>query len=116
MRLTAQCLLGTILLTASVARAEDWEVGASGGYGFARNQTVTGPAGTGKAGFKDGVAVGGFLFENLGRYFGGEVRYLYRLSDLKVEGGGQVAGLNGESHLIHYDVLLHSAPRSSRVR
>jgi hypothetical protein len=116
MRFIAQCLLVMFFLTASIAVAQEWEAGVAGGYGFTRNLTVTSPAGTGKAGLKDGVAIGGFLDENMGVRLGGEVRYMYRASNLKVEGGGQVAGMKAESHLIHYDILYHSSSRESRVR
>jgi len=86
------------------------------GLGFTRNAVVTGLSGSGKTGLKNGVAAGVWFGSDDYRRLSGELHYLYRVSDLQVEGGGQKASFNGESHLMHWDFLYHSAPRTSKVR
>ncbi len=108
--------MAMILPAASILLAQTYEVGAVGGFGFSRDATVTGPAGSGKAGLKNGVAAGGVLGFDDYRRIGGEFHYLYRMNDLRVKGGGQQGTFDGESHLIHYEFLFYSAPRSCKIR
>jgi len=103
-------------MTATIAVAQEWQVGAVAGFGFPRNPTVTTPTGSGRAGFKNGLAFGAMLGDDHYNHVSGEWRYLYRMSDLKVTGGGQEAGFSGETHVFHYDVLVHTSGRKARVR
>jgi hypothetical protein len=116
MRVIAHCVVVLVFLTASVAVAQEWEFGVAGGFGFSRNPTVTNSTGSGKAGLKPGLAAGAVAGNDLYERISGEMHYLYRASNLKVSGGGQVAGFGGESHLVHYDLLYHAADRGSRIR
>jgi hypothetical protein len=116
MRFTARCIVVLWLMAAAVAAAQEWELGVSGGFGFLRNPAVTTAAGSGTAGFKDGLAFGAVAGNDMYDHLSGEMRYQYRFSNLKVTGGGQQAGFNGETHVIHYDLLFHTAPREARVR
>jgi hypothetical protein len=103
-------------LVATTCVAQEWEVGAVGGFGFYRNATVQNSTGSGKAGINSALAAGLFGGNNMYERLGGEMRYTYRAGKLKVAGGGQRADFNGESHAIHYDLLFHFADRRSRIR
>jgi outer membrane protein with beta-barrel domain len=93
-----------------------WEVGALGGGSFYNSAPVSGPAGSGDAGIKNGLAVGGFVGNDVYRLLGGEIRYEYLPGDLKVSSGGASATFNGQAHAIHYDFLFHFAPSGSHIR
>jgi hypothetical protein len=116
MRVFAYYVVMIVFLAASSAFAQEWELGASGGFGLPLNATVTGPAGEGKAGLKYGVAASVMAGHAMYERLSGEIRYMYRSSNLKVTGGGEEAGFAAESHLIHYDLVYHTADRDSRIR
>jgi hypothetical protein len=116
MRITAGYLLVLTGLAATSCVAQEWELGAVGGFGFYRNATVKNSTGSGKAGFNSGLAAGLFAGNNMYERLGGEMRYMYRVGKLKVSGGGQQADFNGETHVVHYDLLYHFADRDSRFR
>ncbi len=115
MRLLSRAL--TLLLPfTSLVVAQNWEVGASGGYGLPRDLSVSGQTSTGSTGFKSGYAFGALLGNDITRMVGGEIRYTYRKSDLKVSSGSVEAAASGQSHALHYDVLIHATPRRSAIR
>jgi Outer membrane protein beta-barrel domain len=95
---------------------QNWEFGGSAGYGLYRDVNVTSSAINGKAGFEPGVAFGALLGDNISRHWGGEVRYTFRSDDLRVSSGSTKATAGGQSHAIHYDVLLHATSKESSVR
>jgi hypothetical protein len=116
MRITAVYLLALTGLAATCA-AQEWELGAVGGFGFYRNATVKPPTGAdGEAGLKSGPAAGIFAGNNMYERLGGELRYTYRVGKLNVSGGGQEADFAGETHVVHYDLLYHFADRDARIR
>jgi len=47
---------------------------------------------------------------------GGEFRYTFRDGDLRLKTGGQEASMEGRSHALHYDVLIHAAPKEAKIR
>ncbi len=96
--------------------AQQWEIGGAAGFGLPREAGVSGPSIAGNAGFSNGVAFGAVAGNNMYGRLGGEARYTYRASDLKLTAAGQSVGLNGEAHAIHYDLLLHAAPAKAIVR
>jgi hypothetical protein len=67
-------------------------------------------------GFSPGVAVGGFIGQNLYRQIGGELRYTFQFSNLKLSGGGSDASFRGQTHTLQYNVLWHARPVRSRMR
>lgn len=109
-------ILTIFFLLAGLAQAQEWELGVAGGFGFARNPTVTSASGSGNAGFKHGLTAGAVAGNDMYERISGEMHYLYRVSNLKVTGGGQQAESSGEAHLIHYDLLYHAADRGAKVR
>jgi len=100
----------------ALSLCQNWEVGASGGYGFLRDVPVTNGAITGKAGFKSGYAFGALLGSQFNRIVGGEIRYTYRADDLRVSSGSTTAKAAARSQALHYDVLIHAAPKDSPIR
>jgi len=117
MRIALACIaLMLVALTASDCLAQEWSLGVMGGFGYSRDLTVTNSTGSGKVGLKPGLAVGAYGGNDMYERWSGEMRYLYRVSNLKVSGGGQEAGFSGETHVIHYDVLYHTADRDAKVR
>src|SRR5574340_1402904 len=103
--------LAAILFVGACAAAE-YEVGGAAGAGFVKGAGVTSSAGTATAGFKTGAAFGGFLGHNSHSWVGGEFRYGYMQSDLKLSGSGGETSFSGVSHVVHYDLVLH--PRKAR--
>jgi len=92
-----------------------WEFGVLGGGSIYSSDSVSGPAGSGSVGIKNGPAVGVFLGSN-GRKFGGELRYDFLPGDLKLSSGGTNVGFSGMAHAIHYDAMYYFTPKGSRIR
>jgi Outer membrane protein beta-barrel domain len=102
--------------TGGIACAQEWEVGAIGGFGFAPDLTLQGAAGTASAGLQNGGVIGAFIGEDTREHLGGEVRYLYRDSSLKLSSDGTTTDFSGRSHIIHADLLPYFRGRESRLR
>ena len=101
---------------AAAAFGQEWYAGAGGGYGFAPSLTVRGASGSATAGFENGYSVGAFFGADMYNYWSGEVRYLYRQSDLKLESGGASTRFAANTTVLNFDFLWHSRPRESSVR
>jgi hypothetical protein len=106
-------LLGPLVATAF---GQEWYLGATGGYAFAPDLTVNSPAGSASTGFDNGYAVGVFFGGDTYTYWGGEVRYLYRQSDLKLESGGVSTHFAANTNILNADFLWHLRPRESSLR
>ena len=104
------------LMAATTLQAQTWEIGGFGGYGYSFNNTVKAPGGDADVRTKPGKVFGVVGGGDTHNYWSGEVRYLYRYSDLEVSGGGQKASLAGHTHIIHADFLGHFKPKGSRTR
>ena len=104
------------LTSACMAQEHEWEVGAAGGFGFMRNATINNPTGRVSAGFDNRFAAGVVIGQDLYQHFGGEVRYTFRDNDLVLKGAGQKVNMDGNSHLVHYDLLYYALGKSSRIR
>lgn len=107
------CLAG---LAAASSLAQGWEIGAIGGFGYTPSLTVTGRTGSASTGFKNGGVLGAYGGEDTYRYFGGEARYLYRYSDMKLSSGGTSVTFGGNTQLITGDILGYFRPTESHVR
>jgi hypothetical protein len=107
----------TLLLAAAASGfAQQWEVGAVGGGSFLNTVSVSSPAGSATAGFKDGVVGGIFVGQNLYAHLSGEIRYEYFQTDLEIKAGSTTGSFAGREHAIHYDLLLHTNNRTSPVQ
>ena len=49
-------------------------------------------------------------------YWSGEANYLYRKSDLKIDGNGRSADLAAHTHIITGDILAHFRPKGASIR
>lgn len=106
------------ILTAAAAPAiaQEWEFGGLGSYGFTAGLQAKAPSGTATTGFEPGYAWGALAGHNAHSLVGGEIRYVFRRSDLRVESGGQKTTMRGHAHLVHYDLLFHIARRGAPAR
>jgi hypothetical protein len=97
------------------ASAQQWEIGGVGGFAAQRGVTVESGSVSGKVGFKDSATAGAYFGETRGRW-GGEVRYLYRWGDAKVEVGGESASLKARQHIVTGDLLYYFTKEDAAVR
>jgi hypothetical protein len=106
----------SLLALAPAAMAQRWEVGVGGGGSFYTSQTIQNPLGNVNAGLSDGYAVSAWLDNNIGNFFGGELRYDYENPNLQLSSGGTKASFGAHTNAIHYDFLVHFAPTEARIR
>jgi opacity protein-like surface antigen len=107
----------TLLALAPAAFAQNWEVGVGGGTNFYTSQTVTNPvAGNAQAKLATGFLVSAWLGNNTSGMFGGELRYDYEHSDLKLSSDGTNVSFGGaQTNALHYDAVLRFASHEARV-
>jgi opacity protein-like surface antigen len=113
-RIAIAAILG--LAGAGFCAAQQWEIGGSLGYGFYREARVFSPEGNATAGIRSRFAAGGWLGEDMYEYIGGEVRYTYQDGDPFLSADGVKVNIQGQSHAIHYDLLIHTQPQERKVR
>lgn len=101
---------------ATAAFGQEWYFGATGGYGLEPTFSVKQPAGSASAGFDNGYAAGAFFGEEASNGWGGEVRYLYRQSNLKLESGGTSVHFAANTNILNFDLLRHFGSRESSVQ
>jgi len=118
MRPVTVCCVSVALMFATVCLGQEreWEVGGAAGFGYMRNATVNHPAGSATIGFDNRLAAGAVIGQDLYQHFSGELRYTFRDGDLLLKSGGHKVNMDGDSHLVHYDVLFHALGRGSRFR
>ncbi len=116
MKSFAICLSVALSLLATVCPAQKWELGGVAGGGFDNSLTASNATGSASTGFSPGVAMGAFIGQNLFRQIGGELRYTFQFSNIKLSDGGSEVSFRGETHTMQYNVLWHARPRRSRVR
>ena len=105
-----------ILAPAAGFAQQQWSFGADGGVGLFNHVAVSSPFASATAGFAPGFTAGGFVAENLYTHFAGEIHYDYMQSNLRLSSGGQNAEFSGGAHLIHYDMVYHTARGESPVQ
>jgi hypothetical protein len=104
------------LMCAPAAMAQKWEVGVGVGGAFYNSQTFTSPAGSANASLDRGIVASAWVGNNPRAHFGGELRYDFGRSDLKLSSGGTNATFSAVTHAIHYDILWHFASDESGIR
>ncbi len=95
------------LLFAGISAAQEWEVGGMASYGFYHNVDATNPLGSAVTGFSPGAAFGAVVGYNASSILGGEFRYTYAMSDLKLSSGGTSTSFSGMAHILGYDLIIH---------
>lgn len=116
MRVSMMSSLSLVAAFAVPGFSQNFEVGVAGGGGFYMSKGVTGPRGSGDAGFSPGYAVGGWIGHNSAGKLGGEFRYMLQGNDMKVSSGGTSYTFGGRSHTVHYDIVLHANSVEDSVR
>ncbi len=109
----------SILILAAAGAAcfgQQWEVGGLAGGSFVKSVPVSATAGSATAGFQPGAAFGGYIGYSSYKHVGGELRYGFLQSNLRLASGGTDATFSGVSHVVHYDVILHTNPGESKVQ
>lgn len=107
-------LLGPLAVAAC---AQEWYAGLTGGYGFAPSLTANKGSLTATTGIDNGYVVGAFFGgEARSTNWGGEIRYLYRQSDLKIESGGTSARFSADTTILHYDFVYSLRSKELPVR
>jgi hypothetical protein len=109
------CLAGVLLAFAGACPAQ-WELGAAAGYGLYRNASVYALEGKAAAGVRNRFALSVVLSEERFERIGGELRYTYQDGDPFLRSGGVQTNLQGQSHALHYDVLVHFRRPEARLR
>jgi hypothetical protein len=113
-----KALTSSILLLAASAAgcfAQQWEFGGNAGGSLLTSVTATAPAGSATAGFKQGIAFGAYLGQNMYKHLSGEIHYGFIKNDLRLKGLGQEATFGGQSHVLHYDSVLHTGGKTAQV-
>ena len=109
-------LLCAALLAAATASAQEWDAGIIGGVGIAKDFTVKNSTTSASTGFKNGVLFGVYGGQEMYKYWSGEASYIYRKSNLKIDGNGKSADLAAHTHLITGDILAHFRPKGASIR
>jgi opacity protein-like surface antigen len=107
---------GVAILFASIALAQQHEIGAGIGYGLYRNGSIYSPAGTAQAGIRNRFGAGIVLGDEFSKYVSAEFQYLYHDGHPFLEAPGVRADIQGQSHALTLDLLFHFKPRESRWR
>ena len=101
---------------AGASFAQTWEFGGLGGGSFLPGVPISGPQGSATAGFQPGFAAGAYFGQALYRHISGEVRYEFLQSDPQLSSGGSSVHFTGQSHVVHYDVILHTDRKESPLQ
>lgn len=96
--------------------AQKWELGVGVGGAFHNSQTFTNAIGNADASLSSGLVASAWLGNNSRGRIGGEVRYDYENTNLKLSSGGANATFGANTQAIHYDVLLHFASEEATIR
>lgn len=97
-------------------RAQKWEVGGGVGGSFFTSEGIKLAVSSADASLSNGIGGSVWLGNNSGRLLGGELRYDYERTDLKLTSSTQSASFGADTHSFHYDFLIHFAPSTARVR
>lgn len=114
--LTVTAVLSLVWACACLGQDRGWEVGVAGGFGLVQNTTISNPGGSVTAGIDNRFAAGVVAGQDLYQHLSGELRYTFRDDDLVLKSNGQKANMDGDSHLVHYDLLFHARGRDARIR
>jgi len=113
--------IALILAASSLGRAQQWEIGGLGGFGWYRNSTIRNsitfsPPLSAEVGFPSRGTFGAFFGQNPHRHWGGEVRWLYQSGGPQIELNNVKTSMTGYSNLFAYDVLAYPLKRESGFR
>jgi opacity protein-like surface antigen len=106
-----------VILFASVAFAqEQYEIGATFGYGIYRDGSIYSAEETAKAGIRNRFAAGILLSDQFTKYVTAEFDYLYHDGHPFLEAPGVKTDIQGNSDALTLGLLFHFKPREHRWR
>jgi hypothetical protein len=108
-----------MLLAASAAYGQEYpqyEIGANIGYGVYRDGSIYAPGGEARAGVRSRFTAGAVICEDLFEHFSGEFRYQYQDGHPFISSGNVKQDIQGQSHTLDYNLLIHFKPRASKIR
>jgi opacity protein-like surface antigen len=109
-----KCLV--MILFAGAALAQQYEIGATVGYGWYNDGTIFSPYGTAQAGIRNRFAAGITLGDEFSNYVSGEFRYLYQDGHPFLKAPGVNTDIQGNSDALTYELLFHFKKRDHRWR
>src|SRR5437763_2417236 len=98
---------GIALVCAPALFGQKWEVGGGVGGSFYTSQDYKNALSSAKAGLSDGLLASVWLGNNSGNLLGGELRYDYETTDLRLSSAATSVTFGADTHAFHYDFLLH---------
>jgi opacity protein-like surface antigen len=113
-RAMTRCL--AVILFAGAALAQQYEIGATAGYGVYRDGTVYSTSGTAEAGIRNRFAAGIFLSDEFSKYVSAEFDYLYHDGHPFLQSPGVKSDIQGNSDALTVGLLFHFKPREHRWR
>ena len=105
-----------ILLFSTAAFAQQYEIGASIGYGIYRNGTIFSDSGSAQAGIRNRFAAGIILGDDFSDYVAAQFRYLYHDGHPFLQAPGVKADIQGQSDALTTELLFHFKKRDQRWR
>ncbi len=106
----------TLLLAVALSTAQQREIGLLAGAAIPTGISIQGTAAGVSAGFGSGPSAGVFIGHDLYSHWSGEIRYVAGFGDAQLKSSGVTAGFSGQTHALHYDVVIHSRRRKDYVR
>jgi opacity protein-like surface antigen len=105
-----------VLFFAGVAFGQQYELGATVGYGFYRDGTIFSASGSAEAGIRNRFAAGIVLADEFSNYVSAEFNYLYQDGHPFLQAPGVKADIQGNSDALTCGLLFHFKPREHRWR
>ncbi len=107
---------GIAILFAACAFGQQFEIGATAGYGIYNDGTIFSSYGTADAGIRNRFAAGILIGEDFSNYVSGEFNYLYHDGHPFLQAPGVKTDIQGNSDALTYGLLFHFKPREHRWR
>lgn len=105
-----------IVVFATAACAQPWELAAEIGYGIYRDGTIFSDVGTARAGILNRFAAGIVLGDEFSDYVSAEIQYLYHDGHPYLDFAGVRTDIQGNSEAITYNMLFHFKKVGQRWR
>jgi hypothetical protein len=103
-------------ILSSSGLAQQWELGAAGGYGMYANPSITTPSGSVQAGYAAKGVMGVVFGQNMYEHIGGEIRWLYQFGGPQLSWQDTKTSSTGYTNLVTYDLLFHTTNREAALR
>jgi hypothetical protein len=112
----AFCIIMVAAALSFPCAAQEWELGAAGGYGWHVNPSIISAAGSIQSGFDSKGVMGVVFGQNMYEHIGGELRWIYQFGGPHLKSQGVETSATGYSNLLTYDVLFHMSHREAKLR